>query len=146
MNLENYLCLPAEIENLPKIRGFIQESVEAYKIDQDIVSDIILAVDEVTTNIIVHGYKGARGNIEIDVRKEGNSIVVQLIDQAVPFDPTLLPAPDINLPLEQREPGGLGVYITKKLMDKVIYFRSTTGENQLILVKNVDLQKIEEET
>ena len=135
---DNSLNITAELKKLPSIRWFVQEAVEAYGVDENIIADIILAVDEITTNIIVHGYEGTQGNIDIGVRKENNSIVVHIIDQARPFDPTRLPPPDINLPLEQREPGGLGVYITKRLMDEVIYFRSTTGENQLTLVKNLE--------
>jgi len=145
MYSENYLCISAELENLPKIRRFIQESAESKEIDADTISDIVLAVDEITTNIIVHGYNGTGGNIEIKMSKEAGRAIIQVSDQAHPFDPTRLPPPDISLPLEERTAGGLGVYIAKNLMDEINYKQSKSGENQLTLIKKINQQTIEEE-
>ena len=144
MNPDNYLLVSAELKNLPKIRRFIQESAGSQKIDSDTTYDIVLAVEEITSNIIVHGYNGARGNIEIETKKEDGSIIVQVTDQAKPIDPTRLPPPDTNLPLEERPVGGMGVFLTKNLMDEVTYQQSTSGENQLTLKKEVKQRTIEE--
>jgi len=137
MSAENYLCISAELKNLPKIRRFIEDSAGAKEIDEDTLADIVLAVDEIATNIIVHGYNGAGGNIEIKMANETGSIIVQVSDRAKPFDPTRLPPPDISLPLEERPVGGLGVYLAKNLMDEVTYKQSSSGENQLTLKKEL---------
>jgi serine/threonine-protein kinase RsbW len=141
----NYLCISAELNNLPKIRKFIQESARSKEIDADAISDIVLAVDEITTNIIVHGYNGAGGDIEFKMSTEAGWVIIQVSDRARPFDPTRLPPPDISLPLEERTPGGLGVYLAKNLMDELTYKRLPSGKNQLTLIKEINQQTIKEE-
>jgi serine/threonine-protein kinase RsbW len=92
-------------------------------------------VNEVATNIIVHGYEDQVGIIEVEIGREGDSMIIRLRDQASPFDPTRVPAPDLSLPLEERPLGGVGVYLTMKLMDEVIHLVPPEGGNELILVK-----------
>jgi serine/threonine-protein kinase RsbW len=96
---------------------------------------MLLAVDEAATNIIVHGYRGQPGAIEIDVEKQDSSLAVSLRDQAPPFDPTSVPVPDLSLPLDQRPFGGMGVHLIRQSMDEVIYRVPPQGGNELILVR-----------
>jgi anti-sigma regulatory factor (Ser/Thr protein kinase) len=60
------LCLAAELENLAAIRNFVQESAAALGVDQAVISDVVLAADEAVTNVILHGYQGRQGTIEIE--------------------------------------------------------------------------------
>jgi serine/threonine-protein kinase RsbW len=99
------------------------------------VDDILLAVDEAATNIIVHGYRGQPGDIEIEVENQDGSLAVSLRDKAPPFDPTRVPMPDLSLPLDQRPFGGMGVHLMRQCMDDVIYRAPPQGGNELILVK-----------
>ena len=73
--------------------------VQAALRDHDI--DVLLAVDEAATNVVVHGYQGREGVIEIEVLREGDALVIRLRDEAEPFDPTSLPPPDLAVPLAE---------------------------------------------
>ncbi len=137
MDSEFLLHIAAELNNLAVIRRFIQEKAEALQVDSDTISDVALAVDEVVNNIIVHGYHNQGGMIEVVVMRRQDRLVVSLRDQAPVFDPTALPAPDINLPLEKRPLGGMGVYLVMELMDKVSYRVPDHGGNELTLEKRI---------
>ena len=129
------LRISAELKQLVVIRHFIEETVAAFKADPSAVLDVLQAVDEAATNIIVHGYRGQPGMIEIEVRREGDSLVVRLRDQATPFDPTAVPPPDLTLPLEKRPLGGMGIYLARQLMDEMTHRVTSQGGNELTLVK-----------
>jgi serine/threonine-protein kinase RsbW len=137
MNLERSLCLAAELENLAMIRNFVRESAAALGVDPTVVSDLVLAVDEAATNVIVHGYQGRQGTIEIEVAREAMDVVVRMRDDAPPFDPTSAPSPDLIQPLEERTPGGLGIYLIRQYMDEVIHCITPQGGNELILRKGI---------
>lgn len=129
------LHVAAELNNLETIRRHVRETAADLKVDPDAISDALLAVTEMATNTIVHGYRGRPGSIEIEVGHEGDSLVIRLRDRSPPFDPTAVPLPDVTLPLDQRPHGGMGIYLTRQLMDEVLY-RVTAGRgNELVLVK-----------
>jgi len=119
------------------VRRFVEEAATAFKADPDVILDIVQAVDESAANIIMHGYRGQPGPIEIAVRGDGTSLVIHLRDQATPFDPTSVPPPDLTLPLERRPIGGLGVYLTRLLVDEMRYHMTPQGGNELTLVKKI---------
>lgn len=129
------LRIAAKLENLVAIRQFIEESASALGSDPRAVPDLLLAVDEAATNIIIHGYRGQSGFIEIEVSQMEDSLVICLCDQAPLFDPTQVPPPDLGLPLEMRPAGGLGIYLVRQLLDKVTHSITPDGGNQLMLVK-----------
>ena len=79
---------------------------------------------------------GAPGIIEIGVGREGDALMIRVCDQARPFDPHGVPPPDLDLPLEERPLGGLGVYMIRQLMDEMIYRAPPQGGNELTLVKH----------
>jgi serine/threonine-protein kinase RsbW len=107
--------------------------------------DIILAVDEAATNIIIHDYKEETGLINIEVRTEPNTLIICLQDQAIPFDPTRVPAPNLTLPLEKRPLGNMGVHLIHSCVDDMIYEKTPEGGNQLTLKKNISNSKPEKE-
>jgi serine/threonine-protein kinase RsbW len=129
------LRIDADVNNLIKIRTFLQESISNLGVDQEMIDDIILAVDEAATNIILHGYQGQPGLIEIEVRRTSDSTFVCLMDQAPSFNPTRVPPPDLTLPLKKRPKGNLGLHLMRNLVDEVIYKTPPGGGNQLKLVK-----------
>jgi anti-sigma regulatory factor (Ser/Thr protein kinase) len=104
----------------------------------DTVASLVLATDEVVTNIIVHGYEGREGTIEIEMERQGQDVLVRVRDQAPPFDSTAVPPPDLTLPLEKRPLGGLGVYLARRVVDEMSYRAGVQGGNELTLVKRVD--------
>ena len=129
------LHIEANVNNLAKIRKFVQQATSALGVTQDTINDIILAVEEAAANIIIHGYKNQPGMIKIVVRKESDSIFIRLQDQAPSFDPTQVPPPDLNRPLDERPLGKLGIYMIKQTVDEMIYDILPGGGNQLTLVK-----------
>lgn len=129
------LQIAARLDQLAIIRRFIQETGQILNADPAALSDMVLAVNEAATNIMIHGYQGQPGTIELELRLQGDSLVACLRDEAPPFDPTACPAPDLTLPLDQRPLGKVGVYLTMQLMDEVIYCPISQGGNQLTLIK-----------
>ena len=136
------LRIAAEVHNLAAIRHFIQETGAALDASTSAIDDLVLAVDESATNIIKHGYRGQPGDIEIEVWREDEAVVVRLRDQAPPFDPTCLEDPDLTLPLDRRPVGGLGVFLTRRLVDAVTHRLTSQGGNELTLTKKANSQSI----
>jgi serine/threonine-protein kinase RsbW len=129
------LRIPARRELLVNIRTFVKEQASAANIRPALIADLIQAVDEAASNIIIHGYKDGPGEIEIEVRFEPDKITVNLRDHAPGFDPTQVPSPNIDLPLEKRPIGGLGVHLIRHCVDEFNYCTSPSGGNELVLVK-----------
>ena len=137
--------IPAELHRLAEMRRLVEERAIALNVDASAVYDIILAVNEIATNIIVHGYRDQPGMIEIEVGQADDSLILRLRDQAPPFDPTLVPPPDTTLPLEKRPPGGMGLHITRRLMDAMTYRAIPNGGNELTLMKKGIVATLPEE-
>jgi serine/threonine-protein kinase RsbW len=128
------LRIEADLSNLAVIRRFVDETATALEASPEAIYGLTLAVDELVTNIIVHGYRGQGGSVEIEMAKEGDSLVVRLRDQAPPFDPTTVPPPDLSVALDERPLGGLGIYLARQFMDEVIHRVTPQGGNEMTLV------------
>jgi len=135
MNTKSSLHIEAKVKNLAEIRCFVQETASALGLDPVMIPNVVLAVDEAVSNIIAHGYRGQEGPVEIEVSREGNALVIRVRDEAPPFDCTIVPSPDVTLPLEQRIPGGLGIYLIRQIMDEMTHCVTPQGGNELTLVK-----------
>ena len=129
------LRISAEVPNLAAVLRFVEETATALEVERDVIDDMLQAVDESVTNIIVHGYQDQPGNIEIKVSLEEDMLVVRLRDQAPLFNPTQAPPPDLTLPLEQRRFGGLGIYLARQFVDSMTYRVTSGSGNELTLRK-----------
>ena len=129
------LHVAAGLKNLARIRRFVEKAATALGVDPAAIPYLLLAVDEAATNIIVHGYQGREGPIEVEVARQGDGLLIRLRDEAAPFDPTAIPPPDLSLPLEERAIGGMGVYLMRRCMDQVSHSCPPQGGNELILIK-----------
>jgi serine/threonine-protein kinase RsbW len=134
---EAVLRVSAELENLSQIRRFVQEAAAAWDADPATLRHVLLAVDEASTNIIVHGYRGRDGTIEVEAAREEESLVIRLRDTAAPFDPTAALPPDMTAPLEERPVGGLGIQLIRQVMDRVSHRIMPEGGNELTLVRRL---------
>jgi serine/threonine-protein kinase RsbW len=139
--VESLLRIAAELNNLKEIRRFIRETAALLGADTSVIADLVRAADEAASNIIIHGYQLGGGVIEVEVEREGKDLVVRLRDKATPFDPTCVPAPDLNVPLEQRTPGGLGIYMLRQAVDEVLHCVTPQGGNELTLIKHLQEPK-----
>jgi anti-sigma regulatory factor (Ser/Thr protein kinase) len=132
-------CFSAELKNLAEIRSFVAEASASLGADAEATYDLVQAVDEAATNIIIHGYREGPGAIEVDVVRCGDFVAVTLRDQAPVFDPTRVPAPNLMLPLEKRKIGGLGTYLIRQSVDEVRHRALPAGGNELALIKRAAL-------
>ena len=82
-----------------------------------------LALDEILSNIVRHGLRGRRGAIDLTFSVEDECVAVEITDTAEAFNPLLAAAPDTSSPLDQRQPGGLGITLVRQLMDDTQYDR-----------------------
>jgi len=125
----------AILTNLAGIRCFVEQAARHWQVPEMATGDVVQAVDEAATNIILHGYAGQEGLVEVEMEHQDNVLVVRLRDQAPQFDPTTISSPDLRLGLEQRRPGGLGIYFIRQLVDRMQYRIPAQGGNELTLVK-----------
>ena len=130
------LEITAELENLARLRRFIQQTAAGSAANQAPIDDIIVAANEAVTNIILHGYQNQAGKIQVDLYREDDALVIYLRDRAPPFDPSTVPAPDLKRSLRTRPLGKMGVYLMRQLTDTLSYRALAQGGNELILVKN----------
>jgi serine/threonine-protein kinase RsbW len=131
------LRLIADVNDLAAIRRFVRETITQAGGSTQAVDDLVLAVDELATNIIDHGYRGQPDVIEIVLRREADVAVVQLRDEAPPFDPTQWPEPDTTLPWHSRPAGGLGVFLARRRVDTMTYQRTADRRNEVTLTKKL---------
>jgi len=129
------LVILANVHYLVVIRAFVEAAAAVHKAQASLVAHTVQAVDESASNIILHGYRGGPGMIEVEVSVASNDLMVILRDSAPVFDPTKLPEPDITMPLADRPIGGLGVFLARKLMDEIRHRARPGGGNELTLIK-----------
>jgi serine/threonine-protein kinase RsbW len=127
----------ARVSDLATVRSFVQEHARRAGLDDEQVDDLIQAVDEMATNVLVHGYGKQPGPLEVEVERDGDALVVRVRDEAPAFDPRAQPAPDLDRPLTARAPGGFGIHLTRGSVDGM-HHRARTDRgvgNELTLVK-----------
>lgn len=129
------ITLSAELESLPLFREMIKTASLNSGLSNEDVYDVQLAVDEICTNIITHGYEGMDpGSIILRAGWGRDAFTVMITDFGHPFEPTEPPPPDTEAPMEEREEGGLGLFFVFMSVDDLRYESSPTG-NVTTLVK-----------
>lgn len=132
------ITLPADLDALARISAFITEAAELAGLDERATWQVQLAVDEAATNVIQHAYDpDTPGDLTLTWRCEGNRFIVALRDYGRQFDPQNVPPPDITSPLEERQIGGLGLYLITRLMDEVRFDFNPQGGNVLTMIKYI---------
>ncbi|MDR0444269.1 MAG: SpoIIE family protein phosphatase [Treponema sp.] len=129
------LEVTAEIENLDKVLNFINNELEKLRCPAKVQGDINVAVEEIFMNIANYAYAPDKGAAAISV-SVNEKAVIRFEDTGRPYNPLLQPGPELHKPVAEREPGGLGVFLVKKLMDKVEYTREE-GRNVLVISKRL---------
>jgi len=129
---------PATLDSLSSIREYVMSAAKTAGLDKKATYELCLAVDEIATNIILHGYEEAGRSGVLDVRADidDQKLTVTLEDDAEPFDPRQSKLPDsedLLRPLEERPIGGLGLFLTIQGVDEFKYERAG-GRNRNIFV------------
>ena len=127
------LRITADLGRLKEVRRFVRDRAPEHGADRAAVDDLVQAVDEWVTNVIVHGYRGTAGPIEIEVAGEANDVVVRVRDEAPPFDPSAAPPFDPSAPLERRPFGKMGIHLIRQLCDRFEYRVPASGGNEVEL-------------
>ena len=135
---ENELELEAADENLARVQDFVNARLEAVGCPMKAMMQIGVAVEEIFVNIAHYAYAPDKGRatVRVEVSRDPVTVTITFIDHGMPYDPLARTDPDVSLPVDQRDVGGLGVFLTKKLMDDVIY-EYRDGQNILTLKKNL---------
>ena len=129
------LTIANDLAEIGRIAPVIEDFCAEQGLGEGIAYAINLSLDELLTNTISYGFEdGGRHAIDIVLEAAGDRATVTVRDDAVAFDPTQAGDPDLDLDLDDRPIGGLGIHIVRAMMDEVRYER-VDGHNQLILTK-----------
>lgn len=136
MDEEQVLRIPAELERMDEVLDFVSSLIDAYGTSPLVRTQLRMAMEELYVNIAHYAYPEGGGWAEIRGSIEDGVATFCLIDGGVPFDPLAKPDPDVTLSGEEREIGGLGIYMVKSTMDEVDY-ECRDGCNRLTIRKRM---------
>lgn len=127
------VTLPGTLDALSPIRDYVKKAASSAGLDHTKTYNLLLAVDEIATNVVVHGYEeaGLQGDISIAAKNEDNRLVIELLDHGKSYDPNLHKEPDdegLTKELSDRPIGGLGIMLARDGVDDLQY-QSTDSEN-----------------
>jgi serine/threonine-protein kinase RsbW len=127
--------LPAQIENLERYRKVVLECAKEQGVAQERIIEIELAIEEALVNIFNYSYPEKTGDVEINCKVDHHQFIIEMIDSGIPFDMTSHPNPDLKSDLSERQIGGLGIYLIKRMMDEVRYRRENDQNILTLIVK-----------
>lgn len=132
------LTINATIENVAAVTAFVDEQLEQLDCPVKTQLQVDVAIDELFGNIANYAYNPEVGaaTVRVEVTENPLAVVITFIDNGIPYDPLAKADPDITLSAEEREIGGLGIYMVKKTMDDISY-EYRNGQNILRIRKNI---------
>ena len=132
------LTIAAKIENIEVVMNFVNEQLEALDCSMKAQMQIDIAIDELFGNIAHYAYNPEIGQatVRVEVIEDPLAVTITFIDNGVPYDPLAKADPDTTLSAEERELGGLGIYMVKKSMDDITY-EYKDGQNILTIKKKI---------
>ena len=132
------LTLAATVENIETVTEFVNAQLELLDCPIKAQMQIDIAIDELFGNIAHYAYNTEVGNatVRVEISEAPLAVIITFIDNGVPYDPLGKDDPDITLSAEEREIGGLGIYMVKQSMDEITY-EYKDGQNILKIKKNI---------
>jgi len=122
--MSSSITIPAEIDRIRDVTEFLSGYVRELGFSREKAGEVRLIAEEILVNIAKYAYPEERGDIEVDCCADNAGVVhINVIDSGVAFDPLSLPSPDLSLTLDEREIGGLGVFLVRELAETVSYTR-----------------------
>ena len=130
------ITVDATLDNLEVVQNFVSEELETQGCSMKVMMQIEIAVEEIYVNIVHYAYNPEIGKatIRCEVTDNPMQVIIQFMDSGVPFDPLAKEDADITLSAEEREIGGLGIFMVKQSMDEVSY-EYVEGKNVLTIKK-----------
>ena len=133
----HFLEVAASTKHLAEARNFVAAHARRHGFGEADVEEIRLAVDEAITNVIKHAYQfDASGRIYISVGRDKNHFWIAIQDSGHAFDLQSYTEPDVQQRIAERKKGGVGVYLIKRVMDKVEY-STHEAHNQIRMIKKL---------
>ncbi|MBO5551128.1 MAG: ATP-binding protein [Lachnospiraceae bacterium] len=133
------ITIEAKVENLNEVLAFVDEKLEENDCPMKVQMQIDVAVEEIFVNIASYAYNPTTGPATISavVSKDPLEVTISFMDNGVPYDPLAKEDPDVTLSAEERQIGGLGIYMVKKSMDDVAY-EYRDGQNIFTIKKSLE--------
>ncbi len=133
----NELEIDALINNLPEVQDFVNDKLEKAGFPAKTVMQVGLAVEEIFVNVASYAYSPEIGKakLKVEISDGPSSVTIIMSDSGIPYDPLAKEDPDVTLSAQERQVGGLGIFLTKQLMDDMSY-EYKDGKNILTLKKN----------
>lgn len=136
--MEKSIILANDISEISRLNEFIEEIGNEFSLTPDVIFNLTLVLEEAVVNIINYAYpKEEHESIFLSARMHEGSIVLVLTDTGKEFDPTAAPEADVTLSAEDRQIGGLGIFLIRQIMNEVKYER-IEGKNVLTLEKKLN--------
>ena len=131
------LTLTNDLKDVPRLATFVEGICEALSFDDMVTMQMNLAIEEAVVNVMDYAYpEGVKGYVDIEVWADEQWLTFVITDSGKPFDPTTKGEVDITLSAEERDIGGLGIYLVRQIMDSIGY-EYKDGHNVLTLKKKV---------
>ncbi len=140
--MEKTLTLKNHIEEIALLAPFVEELCEEMGLGMDRVFNLNLVLEEAVTNVVMYAYpQGEEHELWVKATADGGMLTLTVEDEGVPFDPTAeAPEVDVTLSAEEREIGGLGIFLISQMMDEVGYERKDE-RNILTMKLKIDAQE-----
>ena len=136
--MDKSIVLANEISEISRLNGFIEEIGEEFGLTPEVVFNLNLVLEEAVVNVINYAYpKEDHQWIYLSAKLQDGTIILVLTDTGKEFDPTMAPEADITLSADEREIGGLGIFLIRQIMNEVKYQR-LDGKNILTLEKKIN--------
>lgn len=131
------ISISCDKANLKKLRTFLNDQLVSFSIKEQEISLIILAVDEICSNIIIHAnHCDASKTMEMHVEYVNQSVKIKLLDRGELFDYNTYNEPEIEALVNEKRKGSLGLMLVRRIMDKV-EFTKNGGMNECVMLKNI---------
>lgn len=131
------ITIKSEINNVSVVTQMVEEYLEEHDVSPKVIVQFNIAIDELFSNICYYAYKEPGDvTVAVDITDEPRAVELVFCDGGIPYNPLEKEDPDVTLSAEERQIGGLGIFMVKKSMDQMIYSYED-GKNILRLVKNL---------
>ena len=137
--MKEELVIEAVVDNLDDVNLFVHKSIEQFEVSKRTLMQLDLVIEEIFVNVASYAYAPNTGSVKIliEVKEEPLTVSLTFIDSGVPYNPLEKSDPDINLSVDDRQIGGLGIFLTKNLVDDISY-KFIDGQNILQLTKSLN--------
>ena len=140
LSTKEQLTLTNDIQELERLEPFLENFFNRNNLDVTLLPSVNLALEEALANVIMYAYpKGVQGEVTLSTNIKGEDILMEIKDKGAPFDPLQQQEANLDVPLEERQIGGLGIHLIKEIMNEVNYVYKD-GKNVLTMTYDVGLK------